>query len=942
MDAQHFFFALIVWPIVNVVVCQREPDCSLIIAEAPGLSNELAGSAERTETLAVEIVRRASPGNLRQALTRLLHVFAGQATQDELEAIARDVAGVNGAGGLAEVFQLKAGLGDSPLHPILNRDVLNRAGVLIFESRKGDLLPRQPPFLADRADRFQRAERLLGEAIEGKGTAGCLQPDLLFDAEVGGEAFEFHKWNRKQNRQGWNNRNRRALAEFCRKFARAPVRAGWMCWAGECMPFRQADSISTAAPATDGSPQPARLRGTIVAGVVAFILLGHWILGTAALRDKCTTCDEIAHVTAGCSYWLKNDYRLQPENGNLPQRWHALTAAIGGAKLPAMSHGGWVKSDIWKLGRSFFYDEGNGAEWLLARGRAMAALFSVATCLVVFLWSRQLFGTRGGLLSLVLAALCPAMLAHGPLMTSDMCLTLFLLLSTWSVWELLHTITPLRLAGGMLAIAGLFLAKFSAVLILPIAAVLVLVRLFSREAIVVRWDSWSLRADGQAGSLPYVGQAVSLSGKLGASFAVTVLCGLFAYGAVWAAYGFRYSAFAEGELTDASFFKLKDVETACAVVPGRGGKVIGWLASRRVLPEAYLYGAAYVLAHQKRAAFWNGEYAVAGWRGYFPYCFLVKTPLALFGLLGIAVAALSRRERRPVVAALQGGRWYQLTPLIVLLAVYWLAAIQTTLNIGYRHILPVYPVLYIVAGAAAWWLTRAGHEAGLCFAKPRHAARVAVALLVGVFALESTSAYPNYLAYFNPLVPRERAHEHLVDSNLDWGQDLPGLSRWLSEHNDGPENELVYLAYFGNGRPAYYGIEAVELPPPVDIRAELPFAAGLYCISATSLVAVYEDAPGRWNKAYEERYEDRRRQFTRMAAGECEDDANSCAAARSAFEYGKYLRLLAYLRHRRPDADVGHSILIFRVTAAEISQALEGPPAELDEKPWLPQRVKHL
>src|SRR5205085_3353628 len=100
--------------------------------------------------------------------------------------------------------------------------------------------------------------------------------------------------------------------------------------------------------------------------------------------------------------------------------------------------------------------------------------------------SRRLFGMSGGVLSLVLAAFCPALLAHGPLMTSDVCLTLFLLLSVWAIWELLQTITPLRLAGGMLAIAGLFLSKMSAPLIFPMAGLMVAIRLWSGQPLAIR------------------------------------------------------------------------------------------------------------------------------------------------------------------------------------------------------------------------------------------------------------------------------------------------------------------------------------------------------------------------------------------------------------------------------------------------------------------------
>jgi hypothetical protein len=422
-----------------------------------------------------------------------------------------------------------------------------------------------------------------------------------------------------------------------------------------------------------------------------------------------------------------------------------------------------------------------------------------------------------------------------------------------------------------------------------------------------------------------------------------MICGLFAYSAVWAAYGFRYSAFAEGPLTNARLYKLDNIETACRVIPGRSGRVIGWMADKHLLPEAYLYGAAFVIVHLKRVAFLNGEYSVTGWRHYFPYCFAVKTPPALFGLLMLSVWALVRQ--RPALqsptknqASSTHAGWYNLIPLAVLLTVYWASAIQSTFNIGYRHILPIYPALYILCGAAANW-----------FDAQQRAVRIGVAGLVVVFAAESLAGYPHYIAYFNPLVRRTEAYRHLVDSNLDWGQDLPSLAKWLREHNSGDAKLPVYFAYNGSARPTQYGIDAVRLPPPDDIQCELPLDPGWYCISATSLQAVYDPVGGRWNKAYEERYQAGRRLFEGTASGETpghnsgrELTATELSRARSVYEYAKYLRLLAYLRHRPPEDNVGYSILIFRLTADEIDQALNGPPAELDEKPWLPSSLKYL
>src|SRR5262245_32167999 len=504
------------------------------------------------------------------------------------------------------------------------------------------------------------------------------------------------------------------------------------------MPARQADPLVRPA-VTEPQPAPeppARARGWLIAAAASLLAL-YWLMATSALAGKSNTCDEVIHLAGGCSYWLLNDYRLQPENGNLPQRWHALPLVLThSCRLPGREHPAWKQSDAWKIGSAMFFDGGSDPNTLLARGRATAALLGTAIGLTVFLWSRSLFGLRGAFLSLVLSVFCPALLAHGGLMTSDACLTLFLLLSVWSIWELLHEITPLRLAGGMLAIAGLFLSKFSAPLIFPMAGLMIVARLIVNRPLTIRCGSrhwhFALRRH-----------------QLAAAMVVAIVCGLFAYAAVWAAYGFRYSAFADGPLTDAKLYKLENIQAACDMIPGRPGHIIAWMADKQILPEAYLYGAAYVLVHLKRVAFLNGEYSISGWRHYFPYCFTVKTPLALFGLLMLSAWALVRQRStpRPSEGRLSADpSCYNLIPLAILLVVYWASAIQSTFNIGYRHILPVYPALYILCGAAANW-----------FSTPQRTVRIAVFGLTGLFAVDSLAAYPHYIAYFNPLVRRTEA-----------------------------------------------------------------------------------------------------------------------------------------------------------------------------------------
>src|SRR4029453_12083742 len=101
-------------------------------------------------------------------------------------------------------------------------------------------------------------------------------------------------------------------------------------------------------------------------------------------------------------FGLTGAIRLQPEGGILPQRWQALGLVGGGFRFPSLDQYAWWQSDAYAMGYHFFYDNGNDLAAMLLRGRAAAALLALPLGLLVFLWSRALFGTPGGLLSLTL------------------------------------------------------------------------------------------------------------------------------------------------------------------------------------------------------------------------------------------------------------------------------------------------------------------------------------------------------------------------------------------------------------------------------------------------------------------------------------------------------------------------------------------------------------
>jgi hypothetical protein len=631
-----------------------------------------------------------------------------------------------------------------------------------------------------------------------------------------------------------------------------------------------------------------------VGAAAAALLALHFVLAVASKFRQSTTSDEIVHLTGGYSYWALDDYRLQPENGNLPQRWVALPTWIRGAKFPTLDQPFWRASDAWVMGHEFFYETGEDHFPKLMAARAMTALFSVALGALVFCWSRRLFGDKGALVSVAFYALSPSFLAHGGYATSDVCMAFFMLASVGAWWRHLNTpgAGPLLLSCAVFGLACV--AKFSAVLLFPMMALCAVAAV----------------AAGRAGA-----GRVLLSAAGHAAAAALV---------IWAFYGFRYSAF-NPALPAADQFIQPWPEMYAHT--GRIGALIHRLADARLLPEAFLYGAAYVVeTSQVRGAFLNGQYSIEGWHSFFPWAFALKSTLpfmaACVASLGLGGRALLRRGAAPGARA---AALLPFTPLAALLAVYWTFSIASHLNIGHRHLLPAYPPLYILTGAL-----------GALFTRPVRLGGALAAILVAWHAAESALIYPSYIAYFNELAGGPSGgHRHLVDSSLDWGQDLPGLKAWL-DGNARP-GEAVYLAYFGTGDPGYYRIPVRRLAYINGFHEDepyIPLGPGLYCVGATMLEQVYSSVRGPWTIELEKEY-DFLRAFEPAFAAYASDPAararlerelppEKWKASRDRFQHLRFARLCHYLRVRRPDAVIGYSIFVYRLGAGEVAGATEG------------------
>jgi len=255
---------------------------------------------------------------------------------------------------------------------------------------------------------------------------------------------------------------------------------------------------------------------------------------------------------------------------------------------------------------------------------------------------------------------------------------------------------------------------------------------------------------------------------------------------------------------------------------------------------------------QGHRAFFAGQLSDEGWWSYFPVLFLIKTPLPTLILLIVAIVIAWRKKP---------GFWTEKTWFLIIIfpILYFAVSVASSINIGYRHILPVVPFAVTIA-ASAFHPPLRGQPALISH----------FSILISLWmALSSLWIHPYYLAYFNELVGGpDRGYRYAVDSNLDWGQDLKRLKAYLDERGIGH----VKLSYFGMAKPEQYGIEYDPLPmpspsTPADFTPFNP-APGVYAISASNLQGVLLDDPDTFD----------------------------------------------WFRHRQPAAKIGYSIFVYDVT----------------------------
>jgi len=672
-----------------------------------------------------------------------------------------------------------------------------------------------------------------------------------------------------------------------------------------------------------------RLAGWLgTALAVAGLLAVHLALAEQSLILENPTVDEVVHLPAGVTYWQKGTFRLYHHSPPLIRMAAALPVICLGNPVTGPAY----EQDSWKLAgpqpttfsQTFAYLNSERYLDLFQLARMVMPLFSIVGALAVFAWSRRLYGNRGGLLSLCLWVFCPNILAHCRLITTDVGSTALGVAATFVFWLYLRSPSWTRAmaAGVLLGLAEL--TKFSMLVLYAVWPFLWLVRLIlaTPRAQVVRRAA--------------VGAA---QGLLLVALSVLVIDAGYRFEGVGIPLG-KFE-FASSTLTRPVAGGIRRAPASpnplfALMWPFRENRFRGTMLARlpAPLPEHYLLGfdeqkveadgiptrlrRAYEalqegdieLARRRAASaddsaggytvYLDGVMRDSGWWYYYLAALLYKVPEGTWCLVLLSLLLLFFQRRTRESWADEICLWT--VPVVVLFTMSFL----TDICLGLRYVLSIAPYAFIAAGKVVPFVEG---FSGL----RRWIGRGFLGGALGLTIAAALWIHPHYLAYFNWVSGGpDREPARLIDSNLDWGQDLLGLRAWCREHAPG---QRIGLAYFGQINPSIDALNPPNdhfdwflppvkpgatvllptkpgIPPPRVVGPAPRLVPGYYAVSATLVRGLrwrlYDPSPARpdaWAPVWKS-----------------DQDA------------------FGYFRKFEPIARIGHSIYVYKLSQADVER----------------------
>lgn len=494
---------------------------------------------------------------------------------------------------------------------------------------------------------------------------------------------------------------------------------------------------------------------------------------------KSAAFDEQYHVAAGYAYLKTGDFRMSLSHPPLVNVLTAVPLLLRHDVNLPLDHPSWEARDYFHFADVFLWQAQANPQSILEWARWSVIALGTLLVAVLFWWARQMVGVWAGWVALVLSVFDPNLIANARLVTTDLGVTCFLLLTMWRLWHWLVRPSTTNLLLCALFAALTMAAKFTGIIVWPMMV---------GVAVIWRWEIGD-------------GRLQIRDGKRQLWFLLSrfLMMGLVAYLVLWGIYRFD-------------------------MTPWPGAPVLSGVEVTVPLPASFfpysLWQTFQAIESEAKVGYLFGETSRGGWWYYFPVTLAVKTslPLLILAMIG-------------TVLALKNEGWRKLSILWLPIALFLALAMVGNITIGYRHILPVVPFLILLASySSKWALTRTNYPI----------TQLLITLLLLWQAVGTLRLFPHQEAFFNELVGGPSGGGRVLsDSNLDWGQDLLALRQVMAERGI----EELYLSYFGTAVPERYGIHYRPLPgylrftAGAEVDSYNPYTPppGWYAISQSSL-----------------------------------------------------------------------------------------------------------
>jgi hypothetical protein len=515
--------------------------------------------------------------------------------------------------------------------------------------------------------------------------------------------------------------------------------------------------------------------------IAPFLLISIFVcLCLFSQFSNSVTVDEFSHFPSGLYVLKTHDWRMNKEAPPLIKCFPALSSVITNPKIETRP---FLNSpNTWSLGYSFMNLNKDRYQSIFTYGRCMIIFLGALLGFLIYYWGKELYGYQGALFALLLYVFNPNILAHSSLITIDIGASLTIFFSVYCFWKYLKKPAALTIVIAGLALGLAQLSKFTALLLYPVYFIILVsvcvVGIYQNENEKIK----SLAAN---------------SFKYGKDFFIIILISIFVINL-----GYLFSnSFAPLSAYNFSNGLLKNFSSlfpAGFSVP---------------LPYDYLAGFDYQLVQSGgRLSFYvsylMGQHSLTGWWYYYLIAFLVKNPVPLLIILFMAVIACLEIKLSKIDTISFLCIWVPSISYLIYFSFF------THTPIGIRYLLPIFPFLFLASGYLF-------NEAIIKFKSIKYI----LALLAISCVASSFIVFPNYLSYFNIAAGGPKNGSYwLIDSNLDWGQSLPGLKKYMDKNNI---NEIK-LGYFGRVDPEIYGINYS--------LAEKESTEGIYAISINFLV----------------------------------------------------------------------------------------------------------